>query len=206
MYEQIPQYVHINPLINKQINKYMLCSILVLGSPPIGLNRVVIRLLVPRAPAASCRDVLARDVRGVQQTHQVGIIIITPPPHHHHRHHSSSSSLSSPLLLRCSASAHSSSSSSSSPPPSSLPPPHPPPPPTVFFCRVRWSLSFSAEPLSFFGRAQGAFSVSAGPLRCEPCHWGLRQSSLWGHEACEGCAEKGQGMRGLVARASCPQP
>ena len=28
---------------------------------------------------------------------------------------------------------------------------------------------------------------------CEPCHWGLRWSSLWGHEACEGCAEMGGG-------------
>lgn len=40
--------------------------------------------------------------------------------------------------------------------------------------------------------AQWAFSFSAGPLRCEPCHGVLRQSSLWGQVACEGCAEKGQ--------------
>ena len=24
---------------------------------------------------------------------------------------------------------------------------------------------------------------------CGPCHWGLRWSSLWGHETCEGCAK-----------------
>ena len=24
---------------------------------------------------------------------------------------------------------------------------------------------------------------------CGPCHWSLRWGSLWGHEACEGCAE-----------------
>ena len=26
---------------------------------------------------------------------------------------------------------------------------------------------------------------------CGPCHWGLRWSSLWGCEACDGCAEMG---------------
>eukprot|EP00959_Pyramimonas_sp_CCMP1952_P099826 2087329-Pyramimonas_sp.AAC.1 len=28
---------------------------------------------------------------------------------------------------------------------------------------------------------------------CEPCHLGLRWSSLWGHKTCEGCV--GMGMR-----------
>ena len=27
---------------------------------------------------------------------------------------------------------------------------------------------------------------------CELSHWGLRWSSLWGHETCEGCAEMGR--------------
>eukprot|EP00959_Pyramimonas_sp_CCMP1952_P413665 8667626-Pyramimonas_sp.AAC.1 len=27
---------------------------------------------------------------------------------------------------------------------------------------------------------------------CERRHWGLPWSSLWGHEACEGCAEMGR--------------
>eukprot|EP00959_Pyramimonas_sp_CCMP1952_P099921 2089174-Pyramimonas_sp.AAC.1 len=26
---------------------------------------------------------------------------------------------------------------------------------------------------------------------CGPCHWGLRWSSLWGHEPCERCAYMG---------------
>eukprot|EP00959_Pyramimonas_sp_CCMP1952_P329203 6892157-Pyramimonas_sp.AAC.1 len=26
---------------------------------------------------------------------------------------------------------------------------------------------------------------------CERWHWGLRWSSLWGHEACDGCADMG---------------
>eukprot|EP00959_Pyramimonas_sp_CCMP1952_P068881 1437807-Pyramimonas_sp.AAC.1 len=24
---------------------------------------------------------------------------------------------------------------------------------------------------------------------CEPCHWGLRWRSMWGHDTCDGCAE-----------------
>ena len=27
---------------------------------------------------------------------------------------------------------------------------------------------------------------------CDPPQWGLRRSSLWGHETCEGCAEIGR--------------
>eukprot|EP00959_Pyramimonas_sp_CCMP1952_P166261 3474867-Pyramimonas_sp.AAC.2 len=28
-----------------------------------------------------------------------------------------------------------------------------------------------------------------GGEACEPCHWGIRWSSLWGHEACARCAD-----------------
>eukprot|EP00959_Pyramimonas_sp_CCMP1952_P201610 4216176-Pyramimonas_sp.AAC.1 len=30
---------------------------------------------------------------------------------------------------------------------------------------------------------------------CGLCHWGLRWSSLWGHEPCDGCAEMRGGPR-----------
>eukprot|EP00959_Pyramimonas_sp_CCMP1952_P258634 5406526-Pyramimonas_sp.AAC.1 len=30
---------------------------------------------------------------------------------------------------------------------------------------------------------------SGGGAACEPCRWGRRWSSLWGHAACEGCAK-----------------
>ena len=36
----------------------------------------------------------------------------------------------------------------------------------------------------------GVRQNGAGP-QCEPCHWDLRWSSLWGHETCEGCAKMG---------------
>eukprot|EP00959_Pyramimonas_sp_CCMP1952_P248923 5203662-Pyramimonas_sp.AAC.1 len=26
---------------------------------------------------------------------------------------------------------------------------------------------------------------------CQFCHWGLRWSSLWGHETCQGCGDMG---------------
>eukprot|EP00959_Pyramimonas_sp_CCMP1952_P231417 4837187-Pyramimonas_sp.AAC.1 len=35
--------------------------------------------------------------------------------------------------------------------------------------------------------------VLGGADACEPCHWGLRWSSRWGHETCKWCAERGGG-------------
>ena len=34
-------------------------------------------------------------------------------------------------------------------------------------------------------------AVLGGGDACEHCHWGLRWSSLWGRETCEGCADMG---------------
>ena len=37
-----------------------------------------------------------------------------------------------------------------------------------------------------------------GGAACGPCHWGLRWSSLWCHETCEGCAKvEGGGHAGF---------
>ena len=35
---------------------------------------------------------------------------------------------------------------------------------------------------------EGCAKMMAGP-HANAAHWGLRWSSLWGHEPCEGCAE-----------------
>eukprot|EP00959_Pyramimonas_sp_CCMP1952_P206074 4309267-Pyramimonas_sp.AAC.1 len=39
--------------------------------------------------------------------------------------------------------------------------------------------------------SQNVRGVCRAVAPCEPCHWGLRWGSVWGHETCEGCAEVG---------------
>ena len=47
--------------------------------------------------------------------------------------------------------------------------------------------AFGGAPYGATKRARGALKWAGAPR--EHCHWGIRRSSLWGHEAREECAE-----------------